>query len=90
MWTRERWLTIAELCGFAAVASGAAVAAYAIAGAFAGVSVGLLVSGAEAIYLANAYALPALAAKPLPAEQILTLKDDWKKSYVGTPEQPDA
>lgn len=63
MWTRERWLTIAELCGFGAVAGAIALAAFAVAGVFAGVSAGLFAAGAEAIYLANAYALPAPAMK---------------------------
>lgn len=58
MWTRERWLTVAELCGFAAVASAIALAAYGVAGGIAAAAAGLLAGGIEAIYLANAYALP--------------------------------
>lgn len=64
MWTRERWLTVAELCGFAAIVAAAALAAYAVAGATAGVATGLFAGGAVAIYLANAYALSVPAVKP--------------------------
>ncbi len=66
MWTRERILTVAELCGFAAVVAAGALTAYAIAGVLPGVAAGLLGGGGATVYLANAYALPAA---PLPPEE---------------------
>lgn len=58
MWTRERWLTVAELCGFASVAAGLAVATFAVVGGLASLAAGLIAAGVELVYLANAYALP--------------------------------
>ncbi len=61
MWTRERWLTIAELCGFAAIACAVGVAVWTAGNAALGVAAGLFVAGVEMVYLANAYALQVTA-----------------------------
>lgn len=61
---RERWLTLAELCGFVAVAAGVATFVLALAGVLLAGAALLLVGGGEVVYLANAYALPAPAVKP--------------------------
>ena len=48
-------LTLVEIAGFVAVAIGAAFAGFACGGWIPGAAAGLLVAGAEAVYLANAY-----------------------------------
>lgn len=62
--TRETWLTLVELWGFAAVAGGLALVVLSFAGALVAGAALLLAAGIEAVYLANAYGLPAPPVKP--------------------------
>lgn len=58
MMTRARLLAAAEMAGFVAIASAAALGGFALGGWVLGTVGGLLVAGCEAIYLANVYDEP--------------------------------
>ena len=59
MWTRARWLSVAEIAGFAATAAGIGTLAGQSMGMIAGTATGAIVAGCATVYLANAYAFTA-------------------------------
>lgn len=54
---RGRLLAALEIAGFGAIAAAAGIGTYALGGGLAGLAAGLAIAGAEAVYMANAYAL---------------------------------
>lgn len=57
MGIREVLLTAGEVVGFGAITAAAALFGHAFAGIESGIATGLLVGGAAAVYLVNAYAV---------------------------------